>query len=132
MRNLILKSIKEAVLVTVLLLSFLGQAMAYSTMACDMSANSHTSMEHSSQKSMKSMHHDGVDHSNSNASVPASSGDCCDIECLCPVTACTSISILCEIAGLTVINNHSDDIDFHQLEQLNSIPTSLYRPPIFA
>ncbi len=124
------KPFSKVLVVVALLIAFIGQALAYTAMPCEMSAGSyesHMMMEHS-----KVSYHEGMSHSDINNSSHGQSEDCCDLDCVCPANACTSVIFL---------NSDNDEPDGFGLdeavlsqnsEQPKSISTSLYRPPIFA
>ncbi|MGJ8680428.1 hypothetical protein [Paraglaciecola sp.] len=123
------KPLSKVLVLAAMLIAFVGQALAYSTMSCEMPSDSHQShmtMDHSSMK-----HHEGMDHSDMKTSA-SSSEDCCDQDCICPANACTSVTFLNANSGSTDILGFTDTIVNQGAEHPKSISTSLYRPPIFA
>jgi len=114
------KAFSKVLVITLMLVAFVGQAFAYSAMSCEMSLGSHEShmnMEHS-----KMSHHEGMEHGDMNKSSNGQSEDCCGV---CPTNACSSTTVLsCQI--------FSESVAALQSKQPHSISTSLYRPPIFA
>jgi pyruvate/2-oxoglutarate/acetoin dehydrogenase E1 component len=123
------KPLSKVLVVVAMLTAFVGQALAYTSMSCEMSADSHQShmtMEHSSMKS-----HEGMEHGDMKASA-SSSKDCCDVDCICPANACSSTTVLNSSIDSTDIQIFSESVAALQSKQPHSISTSLYRPPIFA
>lgn len=123
------KAFSKIIVVVFMLIAFVGQALAYTAMSCDMSSGSHEShmtMDHSSMKSHEGMNHGDIHEKSSSAE------DCCERNCVCPANACTSVIFL------NSDNNEFDGFGLgeavlsHNSEQPKSIYTSLYRPPIFA
>jgi len=136
-----------------LVLSLVGQSMAYATMSCAMSMSGnmnhdsymqtdvkmhHSDMDHSSidhSGNDKSMHHTDMDHAPMNrAQMDHNSSDesHCGSECQCPESSCHSFSCLSDSAVLSTSSfptNNFFALDQHNLDISLS---SLYRPPIFA
>ena len=123
------KAFSKVVVVTLMLIAFVGQALAYSAMSCEMSSDYHES--HSDMSHSKMGHHDGMNHGEMNESSNGQTEDCCGIDCACPANACTSTIALSSINS-TDTPLLSDSVNLHQSEQPKTIPSSLYRPPIFA
>jgi len=124
------KPLSKVLVVVAMLIAFVGQALAYTAMSCEMSLGSHEShmnMEHS-----KMSHHEGMDHGDMNKSSNGQSEDCCDVECICPANACSSTTVLNSSIDSTDIQIFSESVAALQSKQPHSISTSLYRPPIFA
>ena len=74
------KAFSKVLVITLMLVAFVGQAFAYSAMSCEMSLGSHEShmnMEHS-----KMSHHEGMEHGDMNKSSNGQSEDCCGV-CVC-------------------------------------------------
>ena len=123
------KPLSKVLVVVAMLTAFVGQALAYTSMSCEMSADSHQShmtMEHSSMKS-----HEGMEHGDMKASA-SSSKDCCDVDCICPANACTSVTFLNSNNGSPDILGFTEAIVNQGAEPPKSMSTSLFRPPIFA
>ncbi|OHU95155.1 hypothetical protein [Pseudoalteromonas byunsanensis] len=118
-----LKSLSTILVTLSMLIAFTGQVLAYAAMPCDMSLDNHQvmmSMDHSSK--MASM-------DNSNMS---SAADCCDTECTCPASVCTSIHYLSSYLLTTPVLYYSEAINRSLPQAPLAISSSLYRPPIFA
>jgi len=114
------KAFSKVLVMTLMLVAFVGQAFAYSAMPCEMSSGSHES--HMNMN---------MDHGDMNKSSNGQSEDCCDVECICPA-ACSSTTVLNSSIDSTDIQIFSESVAALQSKQPHSISTSLYRPPIFA
>ncbi|GLX84052.1 hypothetical protein tloyanaT_03040 [Thalassotalea loyana] len=124
------RAFSKVLVMTLMLIAFVGQVFAYSAMSCEMSSSSHEShmnMEHS-----KMSHHEGMNHGDMNKSSNGQSEDCCDVECICPANACSSSTALNSSIDSTDIQILSESVAELQSNRPYSISTSLYRPPIFA
>ena len=129
------KPISKLLVVVAMLIAFVGQALAYSTMACEMTGDmhqDHMSMTSSTMSEHGDMDHSNMDHANMNHDNMTTSEDCCGIDCMCPANACTSLSFLTETSVFSNTLIASETVPLHGSLQLNSLPSSLYRPPIFA
>lgn len=115
------KAFSKVLVITLMLVAFVGQAFAYSAMSCEMSSGSHES--HMNMN---------MDHGDMNKSSNGQSEDCCDVECICPANACSSTTVLNSSIDSTDIQIFSESVAALQSKQPHSISTSLYRPPIFA
>ena len=115
------KAFSKVLVMTLMLVAFVGQAFAYSAMPCEMSSGSHES--HMNMN---------MDHGDMNKSSNGQSEDCCDVECICPANACSSTTVLNSSVDSTDIQILSESVAALQSKQPHSISTSLYRPPIFA
>lgn len=124
------KLVSKAVVITLMLVAFVGQAFAYSAMSCEMSSGSHES--HMSMDHSKMSHHEGMNHNDMNKSSNVQTEDCCDVDCVCPANACTSVTVLNSSVDSTDVQSLNEALVALQSKQPNSISTSLYRPPIFA
>jgi hypothetical protein len=123
------KPFSKVLVLAAMLIAFVGQALAYTTMPCEMTVDSHQShmtMDHSSPDSPK-----GMDHSKMKSS-KSTSEDCCDVDCVCPDHACSSVSLLISGYYTLGVMGFTEAAIIQVSEQPNSISTSLYRPPIFA
>lgn len=115
------KPLSKVLVVVAMLIAFVGQALAYTAMSCEMSSGSHES--HMNMN---------MDHGDMNKSSNGQSEDCCDVECICPANACSSTTVLNSSIDSTDIQIFSESVAALQSKQPHSISTSLYRPPIFA
>ncbi|MCP4586550.1 hypothetical protein [Pseudoalteromonas sp.] len=123
------KAFSKVLVMTLMLVAFVGQAFAYSAMPCEMSSGSHES--HMNMNMNMNMNMD-MDHGDMNKSSNGQSEDCCDVECICPANACSSTTVLNSSIDSTDIQIFSESVAALQSKQPHSISTSLYRPPIFA
>ena len=121
------KAFSKVLVMTLMLVAFVGQAFAYSAMPCEMSSGSHES--HMNMNMNMNMN---MDHGDMNKSSNGQSEDCCDVECICPANACSSTTVLNSSVDSTDIQILSESVAAMQSKQPHSISTSLYRPPIFA
>lgn len=128
------KSLSKVLVVAAMLIAFIGQAFAYSSMSCEMSDGSHESHMNMSHDSMdhSSMDHASMNHSSVDQSGQQNHEECCGSDCVCPASACMSISIVGSEPKTAYLARLSEGVSFQPLNQTKSIPTSLYRPPIFA
>ena len=117
------KAFSRVLVITLMLVAFVGQAFAYSAMSCEMSSGSHESHMNMNMN---------MDHGDMNKSSNGQSEDCCDVECICPANACSSTTVLNSSVDSTDIQIFSEFVAALQSKQPHSISTSLYRPPIFA
>lgn len=143
------KPASKVLVVVAMLIAFVGQALAYSAMACEMAGDTHQAhMTHSSDvMDISDMNHEGMnhesvvhesmghhdhsqmvmDHANAN-----SGEDCCGINCMCPANACTAFTFITERLDFNHSSIASEAPSLLTVAQPNSLPTSLYRPPIIA
>ena len=117
------KAFSKVLVITLMLVAFVGQAFAYSAMSCEMSSGSHESHMNMNMN---------MNHGDMNKSSNGQSEDCCDVECICPANACSSTTVLNSSVDSTDIQILSESVAALQSKQPHSISTSLYRPPIFA
>lgn len=117
------KAFSKVLVITLMLVAFVGQAFAYSAMSCEMSSGSHESHMNMNMN---------MNHGDMNKSSNGQSEDCCDVECICPANACSSTTVLNSSVDSTDIQILSESVVALQSKQPHSISTSLYRPPIFA
>ncbi len=117
------KAFSKVLVMTLMLVAFVGQAFAYSAMSCEMSSGSHESHMNMNMN---------MNHGDMNKSSNGQSEDCCDVECICPANACSSTTVLNSSVDSTDIQILSESVAALQSNQPLSISTSLYRPPIFA
>lgn len=139
------KPISKVVVVMTMLVAFVGQALAYSTMACEMAGDMHQAhnmhqstdvsaghdmMNHSEHSS--ELTHEMMDHSSMVHDTMSDMQNCCGIDCMCPANACSSTPFISERNLLTPVGISSEALVSKPVAQPSAIPTSLYRPPIFA
>ncbi|MBQ4832878.1 hypothetical protein J8L70_06460 [Pseudoalteromonas sp. MMG010] len=125
------KSLSKVLVVVAMLTAFLGQALAYTAMPCEMSADSHVSHMEMEQTSLN--HLESMSHGDMKISDTGNYQDCCSVDCTCPANACITITFLnTNNVGLTDFLRIREAMYLQKVEQPTSISTSLYRPPIFA
>ncbi len=124
----------RACVIATMLIAFLGQALAYGTMSCDMtnSMNNHLSKTHSMMMSNKDMDHSMMDQSMMNSDCAEQDDDCCQSDCKCPTNACTSVNFLTSEMVSTHIDLFIDKVSDRDIIILQAEHKSLFRPPIFA
>jgi len=107
----------KSLLITLLLLIFLGQTVSASVIPCQMDMTSHN---------MTQQIDDSIDHSAHN--MPAEAANC-ELDCQCPMASCVSVLI-------TSVDSSSPEqqpsMKFLMLtsQHITQRLTSLYRPPI--
>lgn len=117
------KTLSNLVVVTMVLVAFVGQAMAYSVLnPCDFSADTHVS-----EAQGESEVHDNANQTNADCC----DTECCDVDCICAANACSSAVYLNADNRPTFINVITVPIYKWSSERPKSISSLLYRPPIF-
>ncbi|WP_462158870.1 hypothetical protein [Pseudoalteromonas sp. GB56] len=126
------KLFSNALIITVMLVSLVGQAFAASAMSCEMASNAHPShMNMNTMMDHSAMGHDGMMHDDMTRS-DDSADDCCEVTCFCPTNACTSVTLVNTDTAATGVVKFSEAVIGNRAAQPNAISTSLFRPPIFA
>lgn len=116
-----------SLLTLVLLLTFVGQAVASVSMSCEMP---HMSQTHSQETDTDDMRH--------NMSAGMMDMDCCDDdatstqECACPMSACSTHSMLSMSNLFTVTLLSTEKVQLYTPQNQHYIASSLYRPPMSA
>ncbi|MDN4502742.1 hypothetical protein QX776_10020 [Alteromonadaceae bacterium BrNp21-10] len=122
------KAIHKVFITTIMLLAFVSQVFASASMPCEMpqSANQQNATPHHnmvmSATDQQMMQHDML----------KQQADCCDVDCHCPASACTSMTLVNGIPLLLKL-----DLSIIKIQHINGLVPqahrkSLYRPPIFA
>lgn len=114
--------------IALMLVTFLGQAFASSTMSCTHEMTMEMSMMANNMPDMASHASVMLKNSEQNNSLGALM-DCCQEQCKCPMSGCISISLLLDTgfnAGIITEQKIAQLPLIHQ----SQINTSLYRPPI--
>jgi len=120
------KAVSRVLVIAVMLVAFVGQAIAFNTsMSCETSVDS-----------LSPNFHELVKHYDSNPIDTDSPEDCCGIECCgvdctCIANACSSFVYFNTDLDSTKTAALSEVVFMQQSEQPKSISTLLYRPPIF-
>ncbi len=123
------KSFSKICVVIAMLIAFVGQAMANTSMSCEMTGETHTSqmvMNH------EMMNHDQMNHSMMDISPAQNHEECCGDECVGPVSACSSMSIVSSLFNTNDLTRISENVTCQSSNQTKSTSSSLFRPPIFA
>ncbi len=121
-----LKAISRVLVMAVMLVAFIGQAMAFNTsMPCETLAESHDTS-----------FNELANHYDSNSIDTKSQEDCCGIECCdlactCIANACSSFVYFNSDLNSTKLVALTEVVYKQQFTQPKSIPALLYRPPIF-
>jgi len=121
----------NVLLVITMLFAFVGQGWANSAMSCEMATASHQShtslmMDHESM-SHENMNHVMMSHENMK-----NDESCCESECPCPTSACSTASIIHSEYLAEHINLVNDLVIIQDVNRTQSLPSSLFRPPIFS
>jgi len=116
-------------IIALMLVTFLGQAFASSTMSCT----------HEMTMEMSMMANDNMPDTASHANVILASSeldssqsyllDCCQEQCKCPMSGCISLSLLFDTHFNAGIIAEQKIVQLPLIHQ-SQINTSLYRPPI--
>lgn len=115
----------KCLLVVIILLAQVGQGFTYASMSCDMSndsGHSAMSMDHGD------MSHTSMQQMMSHISTPLA--DCCEVECDCPVNACSNFSIAFTDYSLSRVELKNMLVPLVDFTIDGIYPSSLYRPPI--
>lgn len=119
------KAVSKILFIAVMLVAFIGQAIAFNTsMSCETSTDP---LSHNFSEPVK--------HNDSNAIDTENSEDCCGIECCgvgcnCIANACSSFVYFNTEVDSTKTPALSEAVYMQQFERPKSISTLLYRPPI--
>jgi hypothetical protein len=120
------KAVSRVLVIAVMLVAFVGQAIAFNTsMLCETSVDSF-----SPNFSELVKHYDSKPIDTDNRE-DCCGIECCDVDCTCIANACSSLVYLNTEVDSTKTAALSDVVYMQQFEQPKSISTLLYRPPIF-
>jgi hypothetical protein len=121
----------KIIIIALMLVAFLGQALASVTMSCT----------HEMAMEVSMMDHDNIVYTASHASLMLVSSeldidssqntvmDCCQEQCKCPMSGCISLSFLIDTRFNTAIIAEQKIVQLPLIHQ-SQINTSLYRPPV--
>ena len=125
-----LKPLSKVIIVVAMLLTFIGQAFAYTTMSCDMASDSHEMpMAHAMMNDTAMMDSSENEHS---LMMKSQMSECCDVDCSCPANACASILIVSTESITSNVISSLDKISYNNFSLPQSHNKSLYRPPILS
>ena len=120
---LMFKAVLSILVKVVMIAAFVGQAMAYSaSIPCETAVEPHSSSDYRELTSDNDSHADN--------SQDCCGIECCDIGCNCVANACTSIVFINTEIVTTNLTTLSEGIYTQQPDQLITIDTPHYRPPI--
>ena len=151
----------NTLVIMTMLFAFIGQAFAYSSMACLMVNNSLPSGTSMFVSSTSTMNHGEVDHAqmghktpakakshssmsddmihnmghgtdHSSQSLKSKADDCCDHDCNCPENVCTNVLVITSYNAPTSVVNSTAAIVNRLFNIKASYQKSLFKPPIFA
>lgn len=119
------KTVSRVLFIVVMLVAFIGQAIAFNTsISCETSTYS---LSHNFSEPVK--HYDS-NPINTDSSEDCCGIECCDIGCNCITNACSSFVYFNTEVNSTKIAALSEAVYIQQSKQPKSISTLLYRPPI--
>ena len=115
------KADPRVLVIAVMLVAFVGQAIAFNTfMSCENSADS---LSANLSEPVKQYDSNPIDIDNPE--------DCCGVDCSCIASGCSLLVYFNTEVELIETAALSEVVYMRQSEQLKSISTLLYRPPIF-
>ncbi|GHE88167.1 hypothetical protein [Thalassotalea profundi] len=118
------KAVTNIWIITVMIVVFIGQAMAYNaSIPCETSDEIHSTSIYSELIIYNDSH---IGNSEDCCGI-----ECCDIGCSCVANACTSIVFINTEIATTNLSVLSESIYTQLSEQPKTIDTPHYRPPIF-
>ena len=122
----------SVIIITLMLLTFIGQAFASASISCnhDMAMEPESSVASNSNMPNTTDHTRMMLDSEESANSQSMLMDCCQEECKCPMSGCVSVSLL-----FSHVHFNAGVITQQKIVQLplvlqSQINTSLYRPPI--
>ncbi|WP_105258902.1 hypothetical protein [Pseudoalteromonas sp. T1lg88] len=125
--------VSQVLVIAAVLIALLGQAFAYSAMTCETAMDAHQS--HAAMKMVtdntQMQHHQGMEHGDTTMN-SAMMDDCCEVQCVCPTNACTSVTLVNSSTAMADVIAVSEAVISATSAQPSAIQTSLFRPPIFA
>jgi len=118
-----------------ILLTFIGQAVAYNYVSCNMNTSatqvtsnvenptSHSHEALMTSSDMEDVHSEIHDHDDN---------PICEKDCCCPMSSCFGLALVNEPVTLHDLAINTQKISQFRSFNLTRFPTSLYRPPIFS
>jgi len=115
----------KILVILLMLVAFIGQAMASTTMSCVHESMDMSAMQNDTMSEM-TMNHADMMLTNDGES---NKMDCCQEQCQCPMSGCVSLSFLIDthFNSLAITEQKISQLPLIHQSQINS---SLYRPPI--
>lgn len=125
-----LKAVSRVLLISVMLIAFIGQAIAFnSAMSCETPEN--TLLANADSNASEQVKQKYLEASASQSSEDCCGIDCCDLDCTCIANACSSFMYV-ETEGYASKKSTLNEVVWlQQADQPKTIATLLYRPPIF-
>ena len=120
------KTVSRFLITTVMLVAFIGQALAFNTnVPCvtPVDSLSHNSSELVEQNELHTI--------KTERSEDCCGIKCCGVDCTCIINACSSIVYFNTGISSIKATEFSEIFYIQEFEQTNSISSLLYRPPIF-
>jgi len=122
-----LKALSKVIVVVAMFIAFIGQSMAFITVNSYQSSPVANISINGTENIIKN-----VDHKDNNETIAdCCDVECCDVDCVCLASGCLSLTYLNSEIIATQIAVFSEAIFLPQTEQIKSITSLLYRPPIF-
>ena len=124
MRN----TLSQILVIAITLVTFVGQAMAYSTaLPCDTSVETHAAVDSESVgENANPEQHEDSEHIDTDCC----DSECCDVDCICPSKACSPLVYLNSGNQSIPVALVAVSVFLGLSEQPESITTLRYRPPI--
>lgn len=126
-----LKLTRIAMLI-MLMIGSIAQSFSASHRVCDTQHHFDGDSQQKLHREMSMQHHDMMSESTDEVLQSQIMQDCCDSECACPATACSSSSAIVNshdvFSKTLVVNEIFATVTAHT----RSVSSSLFRPPIFA
>ncbi len=120
------KAVSKVLFITVLLVAFVGQAIAFNTsMSCE------TPVDSISPNFSELVQHFDSNPIDTNSPEDCCGIECCDLDCICIANACSSFIYFNSESDSIKTAALSEAVYRQKSEQPNAISTFLYRPPIF-
>ena len=120
------KAVSRMLVTVVMLVAFVGQAIAFNTyISCETSVDS---LSPNVSELVKHLDSNSIDTNNQEDCCGI---ECCDVDCNCIANACSSFVYFNTDVDSTKTATLSEVVYMKQSEQPKSIATLLYRPPIF-
>ncbi len=121
-----LKAVSRVLVIAVMLISFIGQAIAFNaSMSCETSVNS---LSHNPTVLVRHYNSKALDTGNHQDCCGI---DCCDIGCSCSANVCSSFVYFTAEVNLIKAPTASHIVDTQLFKQPKNFSALLYRPPIF-
>jgi hypothetical protein len=120
------KAVSRVLVIAVMLVAFVGQAIAFNT-----SISCENSVDSTSPNFIELIKHFDLNPIDSDSSEDCCGIECCDLGCICIANACSSFPYFKTEIEPTKTDALSEVVFIQLFEQPKSIATLRYRPPIF-